>query len=249
MNKKKLKAHFFVLYIICSCFILILSIKHDKYNNESKKKNFFFNISTKIIFYKLKKVNQIKNAPQLYIQFYKPKYYKTTQSLKGIFDEISGNKNPENQKNIDQYNLTPKLKKTVELFQSMPNSPYYKSQQVILMGKKIPSMPDKYKIRQNQVLGCQSVVYIYPKVEENEDKKKVIVWLGHSDGLLTKGIVYILTDGLSGYTPEDILKVNPNFITLTGISEFLTMSRINGYLNIMNKIKIFCTNILKNMDN
>ncbi|ETW29972.1 hypothetical protein PFFCH_02599 [Plasmodium falciparum FCH/4] len=62
------------------------------------------------------------------------------------------NKNPENPKNIDEYNLTPKLKKTVELFQSMPNSPYYKSQQVILMGKKISSMPDKHKIRQNQVL-------------------------------------------------------------------------------------------------
>ncbi|VUZ93841.1 cysteine desulfuration protein SufE [Plasmodium vivax] len=164
--------------------------------------------------------------------------------LRDLFDHLSGGQ-PLRDSNIEEYHLTPKLRKTVQFFQALPNDPYRKSQEVILLGRKCPPMPEELKNRQNQVLGCQSTVYVHPTVEDREGKK-IIAWVGDSDGLLTKGIVYILVDGLSGYPPEQILRVNPNFITLTGISEFLTMSRINGYLNIMNKMKAFSTSIMQN---
>ncbi|CRG95413.1 cysteine desulfuration protein SufE, putative [Plasmodium gallinaceum] len=241
MNKKKFKRIFFIfIHIICYFSILINSMNKRKNN---KKTNFKIK---RLILLKEKKLHKIKSNFILYIKNYELRNKKRKNNLNDIFNQLSGNKNHENL-NIEHYNLTPKLKKTVQFFQSMPNNPYYKSQQVILLGKKCSPMPCEFKTRQNQVLGCQSTVYIYPNVELNENKKS-IVWLGDSDGLLTKGIVYILIDGLSGYSPEEILKVNPNFITLTGISEFLTMSRINGYLNIMNKIKMFSTNILKNIE-
>ncbi|VWU49215.1 cysteine desulfuration protein SufE [Hepatocystis sp. ex Piliocolobus tephrosceles] len=163
-----------------------------------------------------------------------------------MFNQLTGNQ-PEQNLNIQQYNLTPKLKDTVEFFKAFSSDPYHRSQQVILLGKKCLPMPNELKTKPNQVLGCQSTVYIYPKIQL-KDGKKIIHWLGDSDGLLTKGIVYILTDGLSGYTPSEILQVNPNFITLTGITEFLTMSRINGYLNIMNKIKTFTSKIMNNQE-
>ncbi|SBT70638.1 cysteine desulfuration protein SufE, putative [Plasmodium malariae] len=256
MNSKKIKkiCFIYIQIIIFLCSILIKSIKNGKYMNHNTNKEHILRITKKgILLYRKKKIQKSKHDSLLYIKNYKLRNGKGKNVLKDIFNQLVGNQSPENS-NIEYYNLTPKLKKTVQFFQSIPNNPFHKSQQVILMGKKCPHMPEELKNRENQVLGCQSTVYIYPKVESC-DGKKIIAWLGDSGtiyrtsqimyGLLTKGIVYILVDGLSGYTPEEILKVNPNFITLTGISEFLTMSRINGYLNIMNKIKAFSTNIMK----
>ncbi|SBT75726.1 cysteine desulfuration protein SufE, putative [Plasmodium ovale] len=243
MNERKIKKICFIyLQIVCFCSVLIYSIKHGKY--AYKKKNSSKIIKKLILSCGKKKIHKIKNSTLSYIKNYDVRNWKEKFFLKDIFNQLSGNQPPENS-NIEQYKLTPKLRKTVQLFQSFPNNPYHKSQQVILLGKKCPPMPEELKTRQNQ--GCQSTVYIYPKVE-SLGGKKIIQWLGHSDGLLTKGIVYILIEGLSGYTPEEIFDVNPNFIALTGISEFLTMSRINGYLNIMNKIKAFSAKIMKDME-
>ncbi|CXH92782.1 cysteine desulfuration protein SufE [Plasmodium berghei] len=234
----------YILYII-----LFSSIIRTKLAKNNIKKNI-----TNIIAYSIRNENkflvqlykQKKEKKKLFIKNYELRNKKRINYLKTIFNSLSGSQFPQNS-DIDSYNLTPKLKKTVQFFRSLSDNPYNKSQHVILMGKKCQPMPNELKTRQNQVLGCQSTVYIYPKVKLQDDKK-VINWLGYSDGLLTKGIVYILIDGLSGYTPEEILKVNPNFISLTGISDFLTMSRINGYLNIMNKIKIFSEQIIKNIE-
>ncbi|SCM00160.1 cysteine desulfuration protein SufE, putative [Plasmodium chabaudi adami] len=234
---------------ICITYILYIILFSSINGTKIDIKN-ITNINTYSIRNANKSVAQLhkqkKEKKKLFIKNYQLRNKKRINYLKTIFDNISGNQSPQNS-DIDSYNLTPKLKKTVQFFQSLSNNPYNKSQEVILMGKKCPPMPNELKTRQNQVLGCQSTVYIYPKVKL-QDNKKIIDWLGYSDGLLTKGIVYILIDGLSGYTPEEIIKVNPNFISLTGISDFLTMSRINGYLNIMNKIKIFSEQIIKNIE-
>ncbi|GAW79551.1 cysteine desulfuration protein SufE [Plasmodium gonderi] len=245
MNKKEIKNICFIyLQIICFCSVLINSMGHGKYN--TKKENSLIIIKKETLCGE-KKTHKTKCYPWLYLKNCELRNReRRNKYLKDIFNQLTGNHSPENS-NIEYYSLTPKLKKTVQFFQALPNNPYRKSQEVILLGRKCPPMPDELKNRQNQVLGCQSTVYIHPKVESG-DGQKIISWLGDSDGLLTKGIVYILIDGLSGYPPEEILQVNPNFITLTGISEFLTMSRINGYLNIMNKIKAFSTAIMENKE-
>lgn len=230
---------FVVLQTIWNCFILINTINCK---NDIKK----IGKVSRFLLLGIKRSYVVKTPTISYIKNWDRQFFKRTNALNDLFSQLSGGQNPKNG-NMEHFNLTPKLKQTVTLFQSMPNDPQYISQQVILLGKKCPPMPSKLKNRLNQVLGCQSTVYIYPKVEKKEDKK-IITWLGDSDGLLTKGIVYILIDGLSGYTPEEIIKVDPNFILLTGITEFLTMSRINGYHNIMNRIKVLSKHILENTD-
>ncbi|KAI4840471.1 cysteine desulfuration protein SufE [Plasmodium brasilianum] len=245
MNSKKIKkiCFIYIQIIICLCSILIKSIKNGKYMNHNTNKENILRITKKgILLYRKKKIQKSKHDSLLYIKNYKLRNGKGKNVLKDIFNQLVGNQSPENS-NIEYYNLTPKLKKT----KSTSN---IDGEEVSTYARRIKKQgkPGFGEGKQNEIrpfyAGCQSTVYIYPKVESC-DGKKIIAWLGDSDGLLTKGIVYILVDGLSGYTPEEILKVNPNFITLTGISEFLTMSRINGYLNIMNKIKAFSTNIMK----
>lgn len=234
----KIRGLYFLRLLIIGYYFILANTTYFK--NDLKANGNW----VRVISLKKKKTYIFKIRTISFLKNWERKYFKRTNSINDFFSELSGEKNSKNL-SIEHFNLTPKLKKTVTLFQSMPNDPYYKSQQVILLGKRCPPMPASLKNRPNQVLGCQSTVYIYPKVEAIENRQ-IITWLGDSNGLLTKGIVYILVDGLSGYTPEEIIKVNPNFIMLTGITEFLTMSRINGYQNIMSRIKMLSKIILNN---
>ncbi|ANQ06334.1 SufE-like protein [Plasmodium coatneyi] len=260
MKKREIrKILFLYLQIIVFYSFMVSSMRRGKHHSRIKSE---LKIIKRVSHFGKKKISTVKCHSLLYLKNCDLRNSKARNSyLRDILEHMSGGQ-PLRNSNIEQYNLTPKLKKTVQFFQALPNDPY-RNQEVILLGRKCPPMPEELKNRQNQVLGCQSTVYVHPKVETHEGKK-IITWLGDSahidclifcslccptDGLLTKGIVYILVDGLSGYPPEEILRVNPNFIALTGISEFLTMSRINGYLNIMNKMKAFSTSIMKNEEN
>jgi stress-induced morphogen len=54
---------------------------------------------------------------------------------------------------------------------------------------------------------------------------------------MTKGLVAMLVNGLSGHTNDEIQRVQPGFITLAGIGSTLTPGRNNGFLNMMKVMK------------
>lgn len=105
------------------------------------------------------------------------------------------------------------------------------------VAKQTPDAGAEIQIPENKVPGCLSTVFIDCDVETVEEGKKIIHFKGWSDGLLTKGMMGVLLQGLDGHTVDEIEAVPPEFITLSKIDQALTPGRNNGYLNMLTMMK------------
>ena len=127
--------------------------------------------------------------------------------------------------------LPDKLERIVKKFKRRED-PKQKYQQLLWYAQKLPSMATEDKIPENKVSGCVSQVYITADIKDGK------VWYkGDSDAQLVKGLVAFLFEGLNGLSPEEILKVSPDFIEETGLKVSLTPSRANGFYNIFKMMK------------
>ena len=101
-------------------------------------------------------------------------------------------------------------------------------------GKQLPPMPEKDRIDQNKIDGCQSSVWFTCRVEEGK-----LIFTGDSDAMLVKGIVALLIHVLSGHTPKEILDANLYFIDRIGLQEHLSPTRSNGIVAMLKQLKLY----------
>ncbi len=99
---------------------------------------------------------------------------------------------------------------------------------VLWLAKKLPDMPEEIRTEKLKVKGCISQVFVYGELVEGR-----LSWQGYSDALITRGLLSFLIQGLNNLTPKEVLAINPNFISETGLHGSLTPSRANGFLNIL----------------
>lgn len=114
------------------------------------------------------------------------------------------------------------IEKTVRGFQMVPDQKL-KYQQLLFLAKKLPDMDEALCVDERRVPGCLSVVYVHC----TKDDEGLITFEGTSDAQLTKGLVALLVNGLSGCTNEQIQGVQPAFIEATGLQQSLTPGRNN----------------------
>lgn len=98
---------------------------------------------------------------------------------------------------------------------------------VIGLGKKLPPLPDAARDAEHLIKGCQSQVWL-----DAEKRDGVVHFHADSDSLITKGMIALFIEVLSGETPDAILTADMGFIDQTGLKEHLAPTRANA-LNLM----------------
>lgn len=105
---------------------------------------------------------------------------------------------------------------------------------LIDLGKDLPIINEKLKVKENLINGCQSKVWLHADFDGS-----VINYTADSDAIITKGIVSLLVRVLSGNKPKEIMDTELYFIDKIGLRENLSPTRSNGLLAMVKQMKLF----------
>ena len=105
---------------------------------------------------------------------------------------------------------------------------------MIELGKSLPLIAPEYKVDDYLIKGCQSKVWVFAELE-NDDLK----FTADSDAIITKGIIALLIRVFSGQKPQDILDAELSFIDEIGLKEHLSPTRANGLVSMIRQIKLY----------
>ena len=112
------------------------------------------------------------------------------------------------------------------------SDPKKRYEYLLFLAKKLPDLPLDSLDPSNKVNGCISQVYVIGELNDGK-----LSWKGFSDALITKGMLSLLIKGLNNLTPQEVIEIDPSFISATGLKTSLTTSRANGFINIFLKMK------------
>ncbi len=107
-------------------------------------------------------------------------------------------------------------------------------QQLIELGKELPPIDEKKKTESYLIKGCQSKVWLDGLLVDGK-----IFFTADSDAIITKGIVALLIDVLSGRTPKEIIDADLYFIDKIGLKENLSPTRSNGLVSMIKQMKLY----------
>lgn len=106
---------------------------------------------------------------------------------------------------------------------------------LIDLGKKLPELENELKIDKWKVSGCQSQVWMIPEIKENKLYIKA-----DSDAFIVKGLINIVIIVYNGKTIDEIKNTNIyDILNKLGLVNYLSTSRRNGLLSMINKINLY----------
>lgn len=102
------------------------------------------------------------------------------------------------------------------------------------LGKKLPAMPAEHKTDEFIVKGCQSKVWVYPRLVDGK-----VQFEADSNTEITKGLVYLLWSIWNNRTPEEVLNSELFFIDKIGMSRMIGSQRSNGFASMIKQMKLY----------
>jgi len=107
-----------------------------------------------------------------------------------------------------------------------------KYEYLIDQGKSLPPMPEAYRTENNLIRGCQSQVWLHTFSEGGN-----VRFQAYSDAIITRGMIALLLRIFDNRTPSEITAAPVTFHEATGLAQHLSMTRANGLLSMIQRIK------------
>ena len=86
---------------------------------------------------------------------------------------------------------------------------------------------------ENMVHGCQSRAH----VECSLDGDGGFIARGGADAQIVQGLMAITAIAVNGLPPSEVARHDPAYVEEMGLSQILTPSRANGFMNMVKKVK------------
>tara|TARA_R100001594_G_scaffold67016_2_gene101306 strand:- start:11 stop:421 length:411 start_codon:yes stop_codon:yes gene_type:complete len=130
--------------------------------------------------------------------------------------------------------ISNKLKKYIDVLDGIPDN-QDKFLWIMDFGKNSPLVPERFKLKEFEVPGCQSQTWLVPHFID-DDK---IYFTADSAALISKGMVCLLADVFSGSTGNEITSFDTNELKGLNLSALLTPGRNNGVHSMLKKIQYY----------
>lgn len=109
-----------------------------------------------------------------------------------------------------------------------------KYEHIIDLGKELKGVDASCQTEDNLVKGCQSKVWLTANMEGD-----LLTFAADSDAIITKGLVALMIQVLSGNKPEEIMHADLYFVDRIGLKEHLSPTRSNGLVSMIKKMKLY----------
>jgi len=106
-------------------------------------------------------------------------------------------------------------------------------QHLIDQGRRLAPMDAALQTEENQLKGCQSVVYFF----SDTDKEGLVHFSAASDAAIVQGLIALLLRVYSARTPQEILELSPDFLEKIGLDKHLSPTRKNGLASMVEAIR------------
>jgi cysteine desulfuration protein SufE len=128
-----------------------------------------------------------------------------------------------------------KLEGIVKMFKSLPRN--MRLQALLEYSRKLPALPEEYQghpERMEQVPECVSPFFLATEVQDGGVRMYFDV---PPEAPTVRGFAGILSEGLGGERPQDVLNVPDTFYFDMGLQELITPNRLNGMHAILRRLK------------
>ena len=128
--------------------------------------------------------------------------------------------------------LPPKLQTVVRTLATAPKA--FKTELLLEYAKKMPPLPEGMQGKLEQVHECTTPFFVHVELEDGQ----VIPYFdAPKEAPTVRAFAGMLAEGLSGYSPEEVLKVPEDFYTLAKLEEVITPLRLRGLQAVLSRLK------------
>jgi len=125
-----------------------------------------------------------------------------------------------------------KLKSYIDLLDTMPDM-MDRYTWLMEFGKKSTMVPERFKLPEFEVPGCQSQTWLVPHFTYED----TIYFTADSAALISKGMVCMLADVFSNSTRKNIFEFDEKELKGLNLDNLLTAGRRNGVFSMLKTIK------------